>query len=30
LTAIAGAMHKVGRSVFQFVLDQASIEEDCR
>src|SRR4030088_2027705 len=28
LTAIAGAMHKVGRSVLQFVLDQASIEED--
>ncbi len=28
LTTIAGAMHKVGRSVLQFVLDQASIEED--
>src|SRR6202453_4758447 len=28
LTAIAGAMHKVGRSVLQFVLDQSSIEED--
>jgi N-acyl-D-aspartate/D-glutamate deacylase len=28
LTAIAGAMHKVGRSVLQFVLDQGSIEED--
>src|SRR6266700_3600185 len=28
LTAIAGAMHKVGRSVLQFVLDQVSIEED--
>src|SRR5260221_6659023 len=28
LTAIAGAMHKVGRTVLQFVLDQASIEED--
>src|SRR3982074_3206512 len=28
LTAIAGAMHQVGRSVLQFVLDQASIEED--
>jgi N-acyl-D-aspartate/D-glutamate deacylase len=28
LTAIAGAMHRVGRSVLQFVLDQASIEED--
>src|SRR6266700_1723948 len=28
LTVIAGAMHKVGRSVLQFVLDQASIEED--
>src|SRR3981189_618412 len=28
LTAIAGAMHKVGRSVLQFVLDPASIEED--
>src|SRR5216684_3088984 len=27
LTAIAGAMHKVGRSVLQFVLDQASIKE---
>src|ERR1700682_365593 len=27
LTAIAGAMHKVGRSVLQFVLDQASIHE---
>src|SRR3982075_898547 len=27
LTAIAGAMHKVGRSVLQFVLDQASINE---
>src|ERR1700719_1906002 len=28
LTAIAAAMHKVGRSVLQFVLDQGSIEED--
>jgi N-acyl-D-aspartate/D-glutamate deacylase len=28
LTAIAGAMHKVGRSVLQFVLDQGSIDED--
>ena len=28
LTAIAGAMHRVGRSVLQFVLDQASIDED--
>jgi N-acyl-D-aspartate/D-glutamate deacylase len=28
LTAIADAMHRVGRSVLQFVLDQASIEED--
>jgi N-acyl-D-aspartate/D-glutamate deacylase len=28
LTAIAGAMHKVGRSVLQFVLDQGSIHED--
>src|SRR6202000_2007003 len=28
LTAIAGAMHRVGRSVLQFVLDQSSIEED--
>jgi N-acyl-D-aspartate/D-glutamate deacylase len=28
LTAIAGAMHKVGRSVLQFVLDQGSIQED--
>src|SRR3954451_20814875 len=28
LTAIAGAMHKIGRSVLQFVLDQGSIEED--
>ncbi|MEA2863299.1 MAG: hypothetical protein QOC84_1255, partial [Bradyrhizobium sp.] len=28
LTAIAGAMHKVGRSVRQFVLDQGSIHED--
>src|SRR5712672_1891679 len=28
LTAVAGAMHKVGRSVLQFVLDQGSIEED--
>ena len=28
LTAIAGAMHKAGRSVLQFVLDQGSIEED--
>src|SRR3979490_1766991 len=28
LTAIAGAMHRVGRSVLQFVLDQGSIEED--
>ena len=25
LTAIAGAMHKVGRSVFQFVLDQSTV-----
>src|SRR3979490_580496 len=30
LTTIAGAMHKVGRSVLQFVLGQASIEEDLR
>jgi N-acyl-D-aspartate/D-glutamate deacylase len=30
LTAIAGAMHKVGRSVLQFVLDQASIGKTCR
>src|SRR5436305_3977135 len=28
LTAIAGAMHKVGRSVLQFVLDQSTIDED--
>ena len=28
LTAIAGAMQKVSRSVLQFVLDQGSIEED--
>jgi N-acyl-D-aspartate/D-glutamate deacylase len=28
LTAIAGAMHKVGRSVLQFVLDQGNIHED--
>ena len=28
LTAIAGAMHQVGRSVLQFVLDQDSIHED--
>src|SRR5450756_1122787 len=28
LTAIAGAMHQVGRSVLQFVLDQGSIHED--
>src|SRR6201746_495180 len=28
LTAIAGAMHKVARSVLQFVLDQGSIHED--
>jgi N-acyl-D-aspartate/D-glutamate deacylase len=28
LTAIAGAMHGVGRSVLQFVLDQSSIDED--
>lgn len=28
LAAIAGAMHGVGRSVLQFVLDQASIDED--
>src|SRR3979411_3132153 len=28
LAAIAGAMHKVGRSVLQFVLDQGSIHED--
>jgi N-acyl-D-aspartate/D-glutamate deacylase len=28
LTAIAGAMHKVGRSVFQFVLDQSTVHED--
>src|ERR1700693_2197523 len=28
LTAIAGAMHKVGRSVLQFVLDQSGIDED--
>src|SRR5260370_19655050 len=28
LTAIAGAIHNVGRSVLQFVLDQASIEVD--
>jgi N-acyl-D-aspartate/D-glutamate deacylase len=28
LTAIAGAMHQVGRSVFQFVLDLSTIHED--
>ena len=28
LTAIAGAMHKAGRSVFQFVLDLSTIDED--
>src|ERR1700682_5852078 len=28
LTAIAGAMHKVGRSVLQFVLDLSTINED--
>src|SRR3979490_1274834 len=28
LTAIAGAMHKVGRSFFQFVLDLSTIDED--
>src|SRR6195256_2202942 len=28
LTAIAGAMHKVGRSVLQFVLDLSTIHED--
>src|SRR3979411_2451154 len=28
LTAIAGALHKDGRSVLQFVLDQGSIHED--
>src|SRR6478672_4280731 len=28
LTAIAGAMHKVGRSVLQFVLDQSTVHED--
>jgi N-acyl-D-aspartate/D-glutamate deacylase len=28
LTAIADAMHKAGRSVMQFVLDQGSIDED--
>ncbi len=28
LTAIAGAMNKVGRSVFQFVLDLSTINED--
>src|SRR3954452_1051140 len=28
LAAIAGAMHQVGRSVLQFVLDQGSIHED--
>src|ERR1700757_350608 len=28
LTAIAGAMHRVGRSVLQFGLDQGSIHED--
>src|ERR1700742_1146770 len=28
LTTIAGAMHNVGRSVLQFVLDQSSIDED--
>src|SRR5664279_5459453 len=28
LTAIAGAMHGVGRSVFQFVLDLSTIDED--
>src|SRR3954452_54971 len=28
LTAIAGAMHQTGRSVFQFVLDLSTIDED--
>ena len=28
LTAIAGAMHQVGRSVFQFVLDLSTIHDD--
>jgi N-acyl-D-aspartate/D-glutamate deacylase len=28
LTAIAGAMHSVGRSVLQFVLDQSTVDED--
>ncbi|MGN1290234.1 MAG: amidohydrolase family protein, partial [Bradyrhizobium sp.] len=28
LTAIAGAMHGVGRSVLQFVLDQSTVHED--
>src|ERR1044071_1029727 len=28
LTAIAGAMHRVGRSVLQFVLDQSTVHED--
>jgi N-acyl-D-aspartate/D-glutamate deacylase len=28
LTAIAGAMHQVGRSVFQFVLDLSTLHED--
>src|SRR5712675_507623 len=28
LTAIAGAMHKVGRSVLQFVLDLSTLDED--
>ena len=28
LTAIAGAMHKTGRSVFQFVLDLSTLDED--
>src|SRR3978361_654773 len=30
LTAIAGAMNQVGRSVFQFVLDLSTIDEDLR
>ncbi len=28
LTAIAGAMHRTGRSVFQFVLDLSTLDED--
>jgi len=28
LTAIAGGMHSVGRSVLQFVLDQSTVDED--